>query len=276
MICHPIHFKSYFKLDDVVKELPEKEVDVLVNMINSKESENIIFHYLTDLGLNKITLFFEYILNRLERIIKKRYFIKILFLVDERLGSEVYNCEYTPQNIQDSIINLLYKINKNCRFEILKENFELSHNFDLSYFLWVFINKNNYNPYVADEEIISGEEIDYLKNILIKKLEDITEINPWNSSRFIKVMRIREKLGLKEINDIIIINSLISAEDVISFLKIFISEDEKSNSLLKDIGQMNKYCNIEIVKKKIEDLFQEYADEQVVKNFLEGYVLFNK
>ena len=167
LICHPIHFKSYFKLDDVVKDLPEKEVNMLVNMINSKESEKKIFKKLKDLGLTKITLFFEYMLNRLERIIKKRYFINILFLVDERLGSDVYNCGYTPRNIQDLIINLLYKIDKNCRFEILKENFESSDNFNLSCDLWKFINKNNFNLYVDDEEILSGEELDYLKKYFI-------------------------------------------------------------------------------------------------------------
>jgi len=79
LTCHPKHFKSYFKLDDVVKVLPEKEVNILVEMINSKESVDEIFNNLNDLGLNKITLFFEYMLNRLERIVKKRYFIKILF-----------------------------------------------------------------------------------------------------------------------------------------------------------------------------------------------------
>ena len=276
LICHPNHFKSYFKLDDVVKDLPEKEVDMLVNMINSKESEEKIFKNLEELGLTKITLFFEYMLNRLERIIKKRYFINILFLVDERLGSEVYNCSYTPRNIQDLIINLLYKIDKNCRFEILKENFKSSDNFDLSYYLWRYINENNYNIYVADEEILSGEEIDYLKNILIDKLNHITKIVPWNSSKFIDIMKIREKLDLTEINDTIITNSIITAEDVLSFLNIFSYTDKKTNSCRVNVEEMNKYCNIEIIKNKVDDLLQEYNGEQVVENFLEGYELFNE
>lgn len=276
LICHPIHFKSYFKLDDLVKDLPEKEVDMLVNMINSKRSVEKIFKNLKELGLTKITLFFEYMLNRIERIIKKRYFINILFLVDEKLGSEVYNCSYTPRNIQDLIVNLLYKIDKNCRFEILKENFESSDNFDLSYYLWRYINENNYNIYVADEEILSGEELDYLKHILIDKLNHITKIVPWDSLKFIDIMKIREKLDLREINDTIITNSLITAEDVLSFLNIFSYEDKKTNSCRVNVGEMNKYCNIEIIKNKVDDLLQEYNGEQVVENFLEGYKLFNE
>lgn len=274
LICHPNHFKSYFKLDDVVKKLPEKEVDMLVSMINSKESENEIFNYLTDLGLNRITLFFEYMLNRLKRIIKKRYFIQILFLVDERLGSEVYRSRYTQRNIQDLIINSFYKIDKNCRFEILKKNFVSSDNFDLSFNIWRFIKENNYNIYVADEEILSGEEIDYLKNILIDKLDNVSEIIPWDSSKFIDIMQIREKLGLTEINDAIITTSIITGEDVLSFLNIFSREDKTSNSLRVNVEEMNKYCDIEIIKNKVDSLPQEYGENQLVKNFLEIYKSF--
>lgn len=276
LICHPKHFKSYFKLDDVVKDLPEKELNVLVSMINLNESEKKIFKNLEELGLTKITLFFEYMLNRLERIIKKRYFINILFLVDEKLGSEVYNCSYTPRNIQDLIINLLYKIDKNCRFEILKENFEASDNFDLSYNLWRFINENNFNRYVANEEILSSEELNYLKNILIDKLDHVTKIVPWNSSKFIDIMKIREKLDLTEINDTIITNSLITAEDVLSFLNIFSYTDKKTNSCRVNVEEMNKYCNIEIIKNKVNGLPLEYNEEPVVENFLEGYGLFKE
>ena len=275
LICHPKHFKSYFKLDDVVKVLPEKEVNILVEMINSKESVDEIFNNLNDLGLNKITLFFEYMLNRLERIVKKRYFIKILFLVEERLGSEVYNCRYTPRNIQDLIVNLLYKIDKNCRFEILKENFELCDNFDLLCYLWRYINENNYNIYVADEEILSSDELDYLRQVLKDKL-NITEIVPWDSSKFIEIMTIYEILDLTEINDTIISNSLITAEDVLSFLNIFNHDDKKSNSSRVYVGEMKKYCNIEIIKNKVDDLPPEYNEEQVVKSFLMGYELINE
>lgn len=275
LVCHPNHFKSYFKLDDVVKELPEKEVDILVNMVNSKDSEDEIFDNLKYLGLNKINLFFEYMLNRIDRIVKKRYFINILFLVDEKLGTDVYNYKHTPRNISNLIIDLLYKIDKNCRFEILKENFELSDNFDLLYYLWRYINEHNYNIYVADEEILSREELDYLKYIMKDKL-NIVEIVPWDSSKFIDIMKIYEKLDLKEVNDTIITNSLITNEDVLSFLKIFISEDEKSNSLREDVMEMNKYCNIEIIKNKVDNLPSEYNEEQVVKNFLEGYELLKE
>ena len=38
---------------------------------------------------------------------------------------------------------------------------------------------------------------------------------------------------------------------------------------------MNKYCNIEIIKNKVDDLPPEYNEEQVVKSFLKGYDLIN-
>lgn len=171
-------------------------------------------------------------------------------------------------------MNLLYKIDKNCRFEILKENFELCDNFDLLCYLWRYINENNYNIYVADEEILSSDELDYLRQVLKDKL-NITEIVPWDSSKFIEIMTIYEILDLTEINDTIISNSLITAEDVLSFLNIFNHDDKKSNSSRVYVGEMKKYCNIEIIKNKVDDLPPEYNEEQVVKSFLKAYDLIN-
>ena len=97
-------------------------------------------------------------------------------------------------------------------------------------------------------DIILIKIIPYLKNVLIDKLDHVTKIVPWNSSKFIDIMKIREELDLTKINDTIITNSIISAEDVLSFLNIFSYVDKKTNSCQVNVGEMNKYCNIEIIK----------------------------
>ena len=89
-------------------------------------------------------------------------------------------------------------------------------------------------------------------------------------------MQIHEKLDLTENNNTIIINSLITAEDVLSFLNIFSYEDKKSNSIQVNLENMKKFCNIKIIKTKVDYLLQEYNGEQVVENFLESYELFNE
>lgn len=43
-----------------------------------------------------------------------------------------------------------------------------------------------------------------------------------------------------------------------------------------NVEEITKYCNIEIIKTKVDDLLQEYNGEQVVENFLEGCELFNE
>lgn len=98
----------------------------------------------------------------------------------------------------------------------------------------------------------------------------------WRSSKFIDIMKIREKLDLTEVNDTIITSSLITAEDVLSFLNIFSYTDKKTKSCRVNVEEITKYCNIEIIKTKVDDLLQEYNGKQVVENFLEGYKLFNE
>lgn len=68
----------------------------------------------------------------------------------------------------------------------------------------------------------------------------------------------------------------ITAEDVLSFLNIFSYTDKKTNSCRVNVEEMNKYCNIEIIKNKVNGLPLEYNEEPVVENFLEGYGLFKE
>ena len=170
---------------------------------------------------------------------------------------------------------MIYKSEKNCRFEILKENFKTSNDYKLLYSLWKEINKNKDNIKVNDEKILSKEEIDCLKNILVNRL-NITEIKPWNISKFLDIIKTRKNLDLsKEVNDTIINNSIISNDNLLSLLKVFISEDKNYKYLNKEIIKMSEFCNIENIKNKIDKFYPEYTEEQVVKNFIEGYKQLN-
>ena len=270
-ICHPNHFKAYFKLNDSAKKLPETEINNILTMINSKEPEEKIFENLKKMGADKTKLFLECMTDRLKKIVKKRYFIKILFLYNQKLEKDNYNLK----NIKVLIIKLIYKSEKNCRFEILKENFKTSNDYKLLYSLWKEINKNKDNIKVNDEKILSKEEIDCLKNILVNRL-NITEIKPWNISKFLDIIKTRKNLDLsKEVNDTIINNSIISNDNLLSLLKVFISEDKNYKYLNKEIIKMSEFCNIENIKNKIDKFYPEYTEEQVVKNFIEGYKQIN-
>ena len=78
-----------------------------------------------------------------------------------------------------------------------------------------------------------------------------------------------------EENNKIVADLLLTNEDIISFLKIFISEHDSSNFLLKDIKQISEVCDIKLVKFKVDELPQEYSDNVIINKFLDGYELFN-
>ena len=67
----------------------------------------------------------------------------------------------------------------------------------------------------------------------------------------------------------------ISNDNLLSLLKVFISEDKNYKYLNKEIIKMSEFCNIENIKNKIDKFYPEYTEEQVVKNFIEGYKQIN-
>ena len=155
-------------------------------------------------------------LNRIDRIIEKQYFIRILFLSVEELEEGIYNSNL--MYIEDLIINLLYKIDKEYRFDIFKkESFRFSSNIQILFDIWQSINDKNYNIYVPNEEILSQDELDILNCIIKDKVKELINILPRGSSKFMNILRIGLMLNSIEENNKIVADLLLTNEDIISF-----------------------------------------------------------
>ena len=273
LICHPNHFKSYFKLNEIIKEIPEKEINEFIEEINSEKSLDFIFNYLQNTENEKIGLILRYLQNRLKRIQKKEKFIEILYLITNEVNEEIY--WHYDQYIEDIIINLLYKINKNKRFPTLKKSYTLSNNYSLMFDVITFIERNNFNKYTSDEKLLDETEIKILKEIIKEtvKITSNTEFED-NFTKFRKTLIVCSNLDLKEINDKIISKVISTDQGTIQFLKSFLPEQRNSSFLMRNMNEMNNYIDVNIIKNRIDKLPNDYTEEQIVKNFLEGYKKF--
>lgn len=68
MICHPNNFKSYFKLNNIVKKITEHEINIIIELINSENKKSTKKQFKILLKEDNINLFFEKLTNRISKI----------------------------------------------------------------------------------------------------------------------------------------------------------------------------------------------------------------
>ena len=274
-ICHPNHFKSYFKLNDCFKEITEKEINEILDMINSEKPKNSILNHLKQKSDKKLELFFENMVNRLDRIKKIEYFIDIIFLMDSELEDNFYSIN--ELNIKTIIINLLYKMDIEKRFNCLKENYEKSNNLNLLFVLIYTIEKDNRNIYAVNEKLLNPIDIKTLKEIIEKKIYKITDEELKNNlKRTLEIIGICKDLKFDEVKNHVV-NAVISTDEgLINFLKLFFKEYESDNSLLSSIKNLNYFIDINRIKSIINEIPQQYKTQYPIKTFLDAYQKFNE
>ena len=196
LICHPNHFQTYFKLNEYIKDITEREINEIISLINNKYDLNSIFNHFKEMSDKKFALFLRYMLNRLNRLLEYDYFLKILFSLD-KIDDEKY--WYNIVYINKLVINLCYKIKKSNRFDILKDIYADSENLSLLYDTVNFIENNNTNIYVENEKLLELNEINYLKEMLKEKFNNMDTNNKWdNQTKFRKMLIICEDYGLEK------------------------------------------------------------------------------
>jgi predicted KAP-like P-loop ATPase len=274
-ICHPNHFKSYFKLNDCFKEITEKEINEIIDMINSEKPENIILNHLKQKSNKKLELFFESMVNRLDRIEKIEYFIDIIFLIDSQLDKNIYS--RNELNIKTIIINLLYKIDIDKRFSCLKENYKKSNNINLLYALIYTIEQDNRNIYAIDEKLLNPTDIITLKDIIERKINKRTDEELKNDLNMsLEIIKICKDLKFDDVKNHVVNILITTPEGIINVLKLFFKEDENDNSALSSIKNLNYYIDVHTIKNKIDELSQDYKTQYPIKIFLDAYQKFNE
>lgn len=270
MICHPNNFKSYFKLNNIVKKITEHEINIIIELINSENKKSTKKQFKILLKEDNINLFFEKLTNRISKIKKHEFLLNMLFEMDEISRDSILSYGH----VKELCLELLRQINNGERFNILKKEYQKSNNI---IFLYEFINKiekNNYIPYKYDDEkLLSETEINKLKNMIKTKYKEELIKNELQYYNLNLLLTIGDKLGLKNENEKIIKNLIETNEGLIILLKSFLSETKKSAFLESDMKELNEYIELNTLKNRINENLDELKEEQIVINFLEGFEL---
>ncbi len=271
LISHPNHFKAYFKLNSVIKDLSEAEIDFIVNYINSKDNASVVMQFIRLFKENKLRPFFENIKNRLDKIHKNKFFLNFLFTIDTQMWEDIFFTN--REEIETLCLELIYQIGNKDRFNVLKEVYQNSNNIILLFNLLNNIKKRNFMPYNYDEPILTDEEIIELTEITKEKFNDIENNSFIVENRLREILYIGSELHLESKNDFIIDELISTSSGIFKLLSSFLSLRENSSFLLRNVDELNSYRSVDEIKILI-DSDNSIKDEQIVKNFLDGYELF--
>lgn len=272
LIHHPNHFKAYFKLNSVIKELSESETDFVVGYINSKNKSSVVMEFTRLYKENKLTIFFENIKNRLDKIHKNKFFLNFLFNIETLMWEDIFFLN--RDEIEELCLEMIYQIAKRDRFSVLKEIYQKSNNVILLFDILDTIKMKNYLPYTYDELILEDEEINDLTEIIKEKFNKIPNNSFIIENKLSEVLYIGTKLNLESKNESIINDLISTSVGLLNLLNSFLPIKENSSFLLRNIEQLNEYKNIDEIKKLVDN-DDSIKDEFIVKIFLEGYVKFN-
>lgn len=272
LIHHPNHFKAYFKLNSVIKELSESETDFVVGYINSKNKSSVVMEFTRLYKENKLTIFFENIKNRLDKIHKNKFFLNFLFNIETLMWEDIFFLN--RDEIEKLCLEMIYQIAKRDRFSVLKEIYQKSNNVILLFDILDTIKMKNYLPYTYDELILEDEEINDLTEIIKEKFNKIPNNSFIIENKLSEVLYIGTKLNLESKNESIINDLISTSVGLLNLLNSFLPIKENSSFLLRNMEQLNEYKNIDEIKKLVDN-DDSIKDEFIIKIFLEGYVKFN-
>ena len=273
LIHHPNHFKAYFKLNSVIKELSESETDFVVDFINSRNDSGVVMQFTRLYKENKLTIFFENIKNRLDKIHKNKFFLNFLFNIETLMWEDIFFLN--RDEIEELCLEMIYQIGKRDRFSVLKEIYQNSNNVILLFDILDTIKMKNYLPYNYDELILEDQEITDLTEITKGKFNEISTNSFVIENNLREVLYIGDKLDSESKNESIIDDLISTSVGLLNLLNSFLPIKENSSFLLRDIGELNKYKNVDEIKKFIDN-DDSIKDEFIVKIFLNGYELFKQ
>ena len=275
LICHPNHFKSYFKLNDNLKIISEYEINFVIAQINENNNQQLLLKFKRLDSEGKLNEFISLLRNRINRISENSYksFLNSLFRLDLNTFKNTIPIKY----IENIIIELIYRLKPEKRFKTIKETYyNNSQNIIILNNLISSIKKDNHNPHDIDgSPILTDIEINQLKEFLIQKYKDFTQNKTFtNTVKLPILLSIGKNLNLNnEVNNFV--KNLISTEKgfiffLHSFLGFYLIHDYYNLPLVDTMNTIFKYISIEEINYKIGEynLKKEYSD--LVDIFIKG------
>lgn len=272
LICHPDHFKTYFKLNPIVKTITEEEISIILDYINYKKEQEILEAFKNLNEKDKLDKFFEVLNNRANKIKEPEFFLNLIFSLDKKFNEEIFN--KNRHVLKEICLMLIIKINSKNRFEILnKEYYNMNH---LNFLFELFIHIKNHNNLsgLKNEVILTETELNELENIIKDKyILMLKKHLNYITYNIINVFELGRDLKLENEFRNAIDNLISTKEGLLQFLKSYMYPD--MNSFLEsEISNASHFSNMETIKEKIDENYDEIKDVFEVKKFLKEYEMW--
>lgn len=272
LICHPDHFKTYFKLNPIVKTITEEEISIILDYINYKKEQEILEAFKNLNEKDKLDKFFEVLNNRANKIKEPEFFLNLIFSLDKKFNEEIFN--KNRHVLKEICLMLIIKINSKNRFEILnKEYYNMNH---LNFLFELFIHIKNHNNLsgLKNEVILTETELNELENIIKDKyILMLKKHLNYITYNIINVFELGRDLKLENEFRNAIDNLISTKEGLLQFLKSYMYPD--MNSFLEsEISSASHFSNMETIKEKIDENYDEIKDVFEVKKFLKEYEMW--
>lgn len=271
LICSENHFKTYFKLNSIVKKITEEKINEGIDFINSEDEPGFINYLENLLGDGKFELFFDRLPTRIKKIEKPKFFLKLIFSFDNKLDNNFLDLNVFT--IRETCLWLLNLIKKVHRFEIFKNEVEKSKSIYFIFKLIKFIELNKFLPY-EKEPLFSESEINELKDIVKTKYPKFISEYSKNPNKYFRLyLDIGTYFDLKFINDEFIKDLISSKEGLILFLDSLVNVNMK-HFIESEISNIEYFAGMETIYEKINEYEEDLKDLDVVKKFLKDYEIF--
>lgn len=274
LICHPDHFKTYFKLNPIVKTITEEDVSIILNYINCKKEQEIVEAFQNLNEKDKLDKFFKVLNNRVHKIKEPEFFLKLIFSLDKKLNEEIFN--KNRHVLKKICLMLIIKINTKNRFEILKNEYYNMNHLNFLFELLIHIKNHNNLSGLKNEVILTETELNELENIIKDKYVLMLKKHlNYITYDIINVFELGRNLKLENEFRNAIDNLISTKEGLLQFLKSYMYPD--MNSFLEpEISNASHFSNMETIKEKIDENYDEIKDVFEVKKFIKEYDLWKK
>lgn len=272
LICHPNHFKTYFKLNPIIKKITEQEISLIISLINSKKEEELLtkFEKLDKEG--NLNLFFDRLQSRIDQINEHEFCLKLIFSLTNKVNYEIFN-----ENrflLKKICLMLIANISSNKRFEILKKEYENMDHINFLFELLIHIQKHNNLSGLKNEVILKNTEIDELKKIITDKYRFMLNENfDYMKQDLRNILQLGMELKLEnEVKNFV--DMMISSNDgLIEFLRTIMYPD-MDHFLEHEIREISYFTSMEKIKIKIDENYDDLKEVFEIKKFLKEYEIW--
>lgn len=274
LIQHPDNFRTYFKLNETAKKLPEFEIDQIIRIINSKD-ESALSMAFTRLYKNQtLDLFLSKLINRDEKIYKNIFLLKFLLTINKK---KIPGIIFPNDNITLIILNIVYRITAKDRFNKLEELYNKTDNIILLYDIVDYIEQSNFDPNTNETPILSKTNINNLKEIIKSKYnESDTKTIKLSSTELSAFLYMGKKLNMQQKNETIIEQLIRTSDGILQLLQAYIPFTKKETLLKNGVNSLNEYIDVNKIYNIVNNENFNLKNNLYVECFLKGYKLWNE